>query len=138
MTGEPGAVAARSPHPDPADPTPRLHPGDQLRIGGGIRPELIGSQQAARAIHHRPNVEIPMCVHPANHTYPIGPNLLCHVLAFRRLPRIQPPEPGRAADRTLKVEKSKLLSSHPAPRFRVPSRGQVDRSWERHQRPVFA
>ena len=61
------------------------------------RRELIGSQQAARVIHHRPNMEIPMCVHPANHTHPIGPNLLCHVLAFRRLPKIQPPDPGRAA-----------------------------------------
>ena len=97
MTGQSGAVAARSPHPYPADPTPRPHRGDQLRVGGGINAELIGSQQAARVIHHRPNVEIPMCVHPANHTHPTGPNLLCHVLAFRRLPKIQPPDPGRAA-----------------------------------------
>ena len=113
MTCEPSAVAARSFHPDPCDPTPRLHPGDQLGITGGISAELIGSQQATRAIHHRPNVEIPMCVHPANHTYPIGPNLLRHVLAFRRLPRIQPPEPGRAADRTLTVEKSKAPIKSP-------------------------
>ena len=40
-------------------------------------------------------------------------NLLRHVLAFRRLPRIQPPEPGRAADRTLTVEKSKAPIKSP-------------------------
>ena len=60
------------------------------------RRELIGSQQAARVIHHRPNMEIPMCVHPANHTHPTGPNLLCHVLAFRRLPTIPSPGPGQS------------------------------------------
>ena len=30
------------------------------------------------------------------------------------------PEPGRAADRTFKVEKSKLLYGHAVPRFRAP------------------
>ena len=105
MTGQSGAVAARSFHPDPADPTPRPHRGDQLHIGGGIRPELIGSQQAARVIHHRPNMEIPMCVHPANHTHPTGPNLLCHVLAFRRLPKIPSPRTrAERLDRTLGLE----------------------------------
>ena len=40
--------------------------------------------------------------------------------------------------RSLTFTRLGCLTSHPAPRFRVPSRGQVDRSWERHQRPVFA
>ena len=96
MTGQSGAVAARPFHPDPRYRTPRPHRGDQLSIGGGVSPELIGSQQATCVIHHCNDMAIAMCVHPANHTYPIGPNLLCHVLAFRRLLRIQPPGAGVA------------------------------------------
>ena len=79
VTGQAGGVAAAPLHPDPANPTPRLHPGDQLHIAGGISPELVGSQEAACAIHHRPDMGIPMRVYPAEHINPIGVSLLCHV-----------------------------------------------------------
>ena len=72
---------------------------------------------------------IPMRVNPANHNHSIGSILLCHVLAFRRLPAISiPPEPHTAADPTLKVEKSKAPMG--SPRFPVQGSrlGQADRS----------
>ena len=76
MTGEPGPVAARSFYPDPAYRTPRLHPSDHAPIPGGVRRELIGSQQPACAIHHRRDMGIPMRVYPANYNPLIGSNLL--------------------------------------------------------------
>ena len=54
---------------------------------------------------------IPTYVHTAKHNHSIGSNLLGRVPAFRSLPTIpSPPEPRREADRTLKLEKSKLLT----------------------------
>ena len=111
MTSQPATAAASPFHPGSADPTPRPHPGDQLPIAGRIGSKLGGSRQATRGIEHRPNMDIPMIVNnPAKHNHAIGSILLCHVPTFRSLPTIpSPPEPGRAGDRTLKVEKSKLL-----------------------------
>ena len=72
---------------------------------------------------------IPMCVHPAEHNHTVYSILVCHVPTLSLAAyNSKSPEPGPAADRTLKVQKSKLLLGHPAPRFRSPGGGQVDRS----------
>ena len=129
MPGQSGTVAASPFHPDPPDPTPRFHRGDQLRVAAGISSELGGSQEATCGIDHRPYMGIPMGVHPADHNRPVDSILVCHVPTLSLAAyNSRSPEPGPAADRTLKAQKSKLLLGHPAPRFRSPSGGQVDRS----------
>ena len=126
-------------NPDPADPTPRPHPGDQSPIAGGVRRELVGSQQAACVIHHRSYMCIPMCVNPANHTYPVGPYLLCHdALPF--VGCLESNSLSRAEQRTehSRWRTRRLLLGHPAPRFRgVFPRPETGRQIiEKAQRPV--
>ena len=90
-----------------------------MRVAAGISSELGGSQQATCGIDHRPYMGIPMGVHPADHNRPVDSILVCHVPTLSLAAyNSRSPEPGPAVDRTLKVQKSKLLLGHPAPRFR--------------------
>ena len=70
ITSQAGTVAAGPFHPDPNQPTLRSEPGDHTPIPGSIRRERLRPQQTTYAIHHRPNMDVPMGIYPTKNINP--------------------------------------------------------------------